>query len=100
MGCFTKYFEAFSDFEKSDEDLIEALMKIEGYEENGAKTRVSQARRILREDRAVNALQKIAESERTESWVVAKAKYLIEETQSEQQFQIRNFDKKGGEGRE
>lgn len=30
MGCFTKYFEVFSDFEKSDEDLIEALMKIEG----------------------------------------------------------------------
>ena len=83
MGCFTKYFEAFSDLEKSDEDLIEALMKIEGYEDNGAKTRVSQARRILREDRAVDALQKIAESERTESWVVAKAKHLIEETQSE-----------------
>ena len=82
MGCFIKYFEAFSDFEKSNEDLIEALMKIEGYEENGAKTRVSQARRILREDRAVDALQKIAESERIESWVVAKAKYLIEETQA------------------
>ena len=82
MGCFTKYFEAFSDFEKSDEGLIEALMKIEGYEENGAKTRVSQARRIPREDRAIDALQKIAESERTESWVIAKAKYLIEETQA------------------
>jgi hypothetical protein len=82
MGCFTKYFEAFSDFEKSDEDLIEALMKIEGYEENGAKTRVSQARRILREERAVDALQKISESERTELWVVAKAKYLIEKTQA------------------
>ena len=82
MGCFTKYFEVFSDFEKSDGDLIEALMKIEGYEENGAKTRVSQARRILREDRAVDTLKKIAESERTESWVVAKAKYLIEKTQA------------------
>ena len=82
MGCFTKYFEAFSDFEKSDEGLIEALMKIEGYEENGAKTRDSQARRITREDRAIDALQKIAESERTESWVIAKAKYLIEETQA------------------
>ena len=82
MGCFTKYFEAFSDFEKSDEGLIEALMKSEGYEENGAKTRVSQARRIPREDRAIDALQKIAESERTESWVIAKAKYLIEETQA------------------
>ena len=82
MGCFIKYFEAFSDFEKSNEDLIEALMKIEGYEENGAKTRVSQARRIPREDRAIDALQKIAESERTESWVIAKAKYLIEETQA------------------
>lgn len=82
MGCFVKYFEAFSDLEKSNEDLIEALMKLEGYEESGAKTRVSSARRILREGRAVDALTKIEESERTESWVVAKAKYLLEETQA------------------
>lgn len=61
MGCFVKYFEAFSDLGKNNEDLIEALIKIEGYEESGAKTRVSQACRILREDRAVNALKKIAE---------------------------------------
>ncbi|MBD2069247.1 hypothetical protein H6F93_17280 [Leptolyngbya sp. FACHB-671] len=81
MGCFVKYFEAFSDREKRDDDLIEALMKIEGYEESGARTRVSQSPRIFRENRAVDALNKIAESERTESWVLAKAKYLIEKIQ-------------------
>ncbi|WP_027268838.1 hypothetical protein [Leptolyngbya sp. PCC 6406] len=79
MGCFAKYFEAFSDLEKSDDDLVEALMKIEGYAEGGARTRVSQARHILREDRAVDALKKITESKRTESWVIAKARYLVEE---------------------
>lgn len=81
MGCFAKYFEAFSDLEKSDDDLIGALMTIEGYEEGGAKIRVSQVRRIVRENRAVDALNKIAESERVESWVLAKAQYLIQKAQ-------------------
>jgi len=81
MGCFAKYFEAFSDLEKADDGLVGALMTIEGYEESGARTRVSQARRIVRENRAVDALKIIAESERTESWVLAKAQYLIQKAQ-------------------
>jgi hypothetical protein len=79
MGCFAKYFEAFSDAARNDDDLIDALMKIEGYEESGAQTRVLQARRVIREDRAADALKIIANSERTESWVVAKARFLVEE---------------------
>lgn len=82
MGCFAKYFEAFSDAEKNDDDLIDALTKIEGYEESGARTRVLSARRIIREDRAADALKKIANSEKTEPWVVAKARFLVEKVQA------------------
>jgi len=79
MGCFIKYFEAFSDLSIKDEDLIEALMKIERYEESGAIARVSQSRRINRENMVKEALEIISKSSRAEPWVVAKAKSLLNE---------------------
>ncbi|OKH14679.1 hypothetical protein [[Limnothrix rosea] IAM M-220] len=80
MGCFVKYFEAFSDLSKSNQDLVEALMKIEGYTENGSRTRVSRARQIIDKNFAMDALKIIIESKKTEPWIRAKAQYLIEKT--------------------
>ena len=79
MSCFIKYFEAFTDSSISDEDLIDALMKIEKYEESGARARVSQSRRISRENMVKEALEIISNSSRTEPWVVTKANSLLNE---------------------
>jgi hypothetical protein len=79
MGCFVKYFEAFCDTSIKDEDLIDALMKIEKYEESGARARVSQSRRINRGNLTKEALAIISESTRTEPWVVTKANSLLNE---------------------
>lgn len=76
MGCFVKYYEAFSDPSKQEEDLIDALMKLEGYEESGAKARVLQSKRIFREDCAAEALSIIKKSIKAESWVISKAEFL------------------------
>ncbi|WP_295802831.1 hypothetical protein [uncultured Microbulbifer sp.] len=76
VTCFVKYFEAFSDLRKVDLDLIDAFMKIEGWEESGAKTRVSQSRRIFREGCEMLALKLAAQSKNVSPWVVAKAKEL------------------------
>ena len=78
MGCFVKYFEAFSNDKAVDEELTKALMQIEGYKENAARTKVLQARRIIREGRTQDALKKVMDSKKTESWVVGKAQFLIE----------------------
>lgn len=77
MGCFVKYFEALCDNSIADDDLIDALMKIEKYEESGAKVRVSQSRRINRENMNKEALEIISASSRTEPWVVSKANFLL-----------------------
>lgn len=77
MGCFVKYFEAFNNGNISNEDLIDALMKIEGYEETGVRTRVTQSRRIIKDGRAVEALKLVTSSNRAEDWAVSKAQLLI-----------------------
>ncbi|WP_286873357.1 hypothetical protein [Spongiibacter sp.] len=47
MGTFVKYFEAFSNEAKESDDLVDALIKIEGYGDDSARTKVNSARRIL-----------------------------------------------------
>jgi len=79
MGCFTKYFEAFSNSSIPNEDLIDALMKIEGYEESGARTRVTQSRRIIENNRSIDALKIIISSNRAKDWAISKAHMLIKQ---------------------
>jgi hypothetical protein len=76
MACFVKYFEAFENKKSKSEDLIDGLMKIENYDESGAKTRVSQSRRIIREDRVLDALNIIIDSKKVEEWAKSKAQFL------------------------
>lgn len=75
-GCFVKYFEEFSNMSISKEDLIERLMKTEGYKESGSTTRVSQARRIINAGRAKDALLIIASSNRVPASVSKLASEL------------------------
>ncbi len=37
METFVKYFEAFFDMSKSSADLVDAIMKIEGYNKNSTR---------------------------------------------------------------
>ena len=78
MGTFVKYFEAFSDESKESDNLIDALIKIEGYGEDSAKTKVNSARRILKYGLGLEALQIITISQRTDSWIIPKAIFLKE----------------------
>lgn len=76
-GCFAKYFEAFNNLSISSDDLIDGLMKIENYKESGARTRVTQSRRIIKENRALDALQIVEASNNVKDWVNSKAHFLI-----------------------
>lgn len=77
MGCFVKYFEAFSNLNIPDKDLINSLMVIEGYEESGSRVRVSRAHSIFREKSDKEALILISKSTRAKSWVISKAQFLL-----------------------
>jgi hypothetical protein len=77
MTCFIQYFEQFNSSRVTAEELIETLIKVENYTENSASTKVFQARRIIQEGCTQEALRKTADSKKTESWVVEKARFLI-----------------------
>ena len=63
-GCFVAYFRQFADQELSNSAVVEILMRQEGYTESGSRTRVSQARRIIRSGRAKDALLNVIQSDR------------------------------------
>ncbi|EGQ9162847.1 hypothetical protein J7H99_004776 [Vibrio parahaemolyticus] len=77
METFVKYFEAFFDMSKSSADLVDAIMKIEGYNKNSTRTKVSAARRIIQKNCYIKALTMVANSTNTEEWVPPRAKYLL-----------------------
>lgn len=74
--CFIKYFEEFSNPRNKSEDLIDLLMKNEGYEESGCKTRVSQSKRIIESGRGKDALELVCNSERIPLSVRERAREL------------------------
>ena len=78
-GCFVEYFCQFADQNLSNGDVIEALMRQEGYTETGSRTRVSQARRVIGSGRAEDALRNVIQSERIPNYgrIAAKAKELL-----------------------
>lgn len=80
-ACFVKYFPQFSDNFLSNTDLIELLMRQEHYEEAGCITRVAQARRIIVNERAVDALRIVASSVRVSDEVLAEASRLVHNLQ-------------------
>jgi hypothetical protein len=75
--CFVRYFKQFSDTRIQDYQIIDTLMKNEGYTETGCRTRVSQSRRIIREGRAKDALREIIASERLSESVRQEAADLV-----------------------
>ena len=78
-GCFVEYFCQFADLNLSNSDVTEILMRQEGYAENGSRTRVSQARRIIGSGRAEDALRNVIQSDRIPNYarVAARARELL-----------------------
>lgn len=64
MACFVKYFRQFNDTGLSNAQLVDLLIRDERYTESGSRTRVSQARRIIRNHRAREALHIVAHATR------------------------------------
>ena len=78
-GCFVEYFCQFANQNLSNSDIIETLIRQEGYAENGSRTRVSQARRIIRSGMAEDALRNVIQSDRIPNYarIAAKAGELL-----------------------
>ncbi|MCD4674236.1 MAG: hypothetical protein K8R77_16350 [Anaerolineaceae bacterium] len=76
-GCFVKYYENFRDQKQSTGDLIELLMKEEGYTENACRTRISKSRKIINSGHAREVLRDITESTKLSDETIAKAKELL-----------------------
>lgn len=53
--CFVKYYEEFAS-DKPLEDIVELLLNNEGYTETASRTRVNNARRIIRQGLSAEAL--------------------------------------------
>ncbi len=76
MACFVRYFPQFSNESMRNEDLIELLMTQENYQEAACRTRVTQARKIIANERAVDALLIVASSVRVPDEVTMEASRL------------------------
>ena len=78
-GCLVEYFCQFADQNLSNGNVIEMLMRQEGYTETGSRTRVSHARRVIGSGRAEDALRNVIQSERIPNYgrITAKAKELL-----------------------
>ncbi|WP_167616968.1 hypothetical protein [Maribellus sediminis] len=76
-GCFIEYFDKFNDPGYTNQDLVEMLMRDKGYTESGSKTRVSQSRRIIKENSVRDALNNIILSGNVSDSVRLGAKKIL-----------------------
>ncbi|HCR70935.1 MAG TPA: hypothetical protein DIW23_05795 [Anaerolineae bacterium] len=77
MKCFVKYFEHFLDSTIKNDELVELLMKNEGWIESGCKTRVAQAKRIINHGKSKDALKIIVNSSKIDAEINLQAKELL-----------------------
>ena len=82
-ACFVTYFCQFADQTLADRQVIDLLMRQEGYRESASRTRVRQARRIIESGRAGDALRNVIQSGRIPNYerVAAKARELLSKTE-------------------
>lgn len=75
--CFVNYFEYFKNQKYSNNDLVALLMRKEVYTESGSKTRVTQSRRIISENKVKEALSMVIESSKLDVATILKAKKIL-----------------------
>lgn len=76
-GCFIEYFDKFNDPSYSTQDLVELLMHEKKYTESGSRVRVSQSRRIIKENMVKAAMDNIIMSGHTKVEVRLGAKRIL-----------------------
>ncbi|MGK9175410.1 hypothetical protein KXR87_19680 [Yokenella regensburgei] len=77
MECFVKYFHHFADPNLSSADIIEQMHSREGYTEKSCLSRLSKARKVIRDGLTIEALTLIAGSGRIQDSVRNDARKLI-----------------------
>lgn len=60
-ACFVRYFEVFAS-EEPIENVLELLLNEEGYTEKASRTRINNARKIIRNGLSILALQAVIHS--------------------------------------
>ena len=77
MGCFVKYYDMFFDSNMERSNIIEVLVRDEGYKEPASGSRVSAARMIIRAEKSIEAFQLIVEAPRASDFAKDRANELL-----------------------
>ncbi|BBV64448.1 TPA: hypothetical protein N2N50_000702 [Kluyvera ascorbata] len=77
MECFVNYYHHFADSNLSSADIIEQMHSCEGYTEKSCRTRISKARKVIRDGLSIEALTLIAHSGRIQDSVKKEVLELI-----------------------
>ena len=77
MECFVNYYPHFADSNLSSADIIEQMHSCEGYTEKSCRTRISKARKVIRDGLSIEALTLIAHSGRIQDSVKKEVLKLI-----------------------
>ncbi|HBB7343238.1 TPA: hypothetical protein KCG85_004526 [Escherichia coli] len=77
MECFVNYYHHFADSNLPSAYIIEQMHSREGYTEKSCRSRLSKARKVIREGLSIEALALIADSERMQDSVRNDALKLI-----------------------
>lgn len=81
--CFVTYLEQFADFSIVNQDVAALIKAEKNYTDNSCQYRTSDARRIIRAGRAVDALIDIGQSDFVPSHVTEKAHKIAERASAE-----------------
>lgn len=79
MECFVNYYHHFADSNLSSADIIAQMHSREGYTEKSCRSRLSKARKVIRDGLGITALTVIADSDRIQDSVKNDAIKLISE---------------------
>ena len=77
MECFVNYYHRFADSNLSSAGIIEQMHSREGYTEKSCRTRLSKARKVIRDGLSIEALTLVADSGRIQDSVRNDALKLI-----------------------
>ena len=79
MKTFVDYYDELKDMSISDAKLIDIIRQDMGYKEKETRTRVSKARRIIRNNLEIHALSRAANSKHAERDTVIGARKLLQQ---------------------
>ncbi len=74
--CFVKHFELLTNLDFSTDQIVEKLIQLEGYSENGCRTRANCSKRIVKNNLTLKALDLIIETKKIPIELKQKADLL------------------------